>query len=121
MGFVFNTIRECPLRKILAILATFVWISVVITKLISNTDIPTNVYNLLWSMCGMIYGGYFGTSTIEAVKNYCPQQNPTWQKDWGHDCSTRMTPEIGQFHIQDPNGTPYHAKHQNEEEGEDVE
>jgi hypothetical protein len=62
-------LRTFPLRKFLACVATVVWITVVTLKLtLSDTDIPVNVYNLIWSMCGAIYGGYFGTSVWEAVR-----------------------------------------------------
>ena len=68
MNLGMDYIRHMPLRKCLAILITFVWVIVVIAKIKEDRDIPPNVFNLLLAMCGAVYGGYFGTSSVEHCK-----------------------------------------------------
>lgn len=62
-----NWVRGAPLRKLLAILITPVWMFVVFWSLKWGTDIPRNAHDLLSTMCAVIYGGYFGTSAWETA------------------------------------------------------
>lgn len=64
-----NWVRKCPMRKLLVIIVTFVWILVVFTRLHRDADIPPGINALILTFGGLVYTSYFGTSTIEAVKD----------------------------------------------------
>ena len=57
------------MRKLLVIVVTFVWILVVFTRLHRDVDIPPGINALILTFGGLVYTSYFGTSTIEAIKD----------------------------------------------------
>ena len=60
-------IRGAPLRKILALAITPIWVLVVLWSLRHDIDIPRNTHDLLSTMCMVVFGGYFGTSAWETT------------------------------------------------------
>jgi hypothetical protein len=61
-------LRPLPLRKLMVLVVTVIDVFFMIPAM-SRGDLPSGVLALLMTMTGAVYGGYFGTSTIEHCKS----------------------------------------------------